>query len=77
MPYIAIKGYPKDDETKKKVVERINAAFLELWGCPQEAINISVEEVPPAEWEALVERGEIEQKSDKMFIRAGKKLYQD
>ena len=42
MPYIAIKGYPKDEETKKKVVERINAAFLELWGCSQEAINISV-----------------------------------
>ena len=77
MPYIAIKGYPKDEETKKKVVERINAAFLELWGCPQEAINISVEEVPPAEWEARVERGEIESKADKMFIRAGKKLYQD
>ena len=77
MPYIAIKGYPKDDETKKKVVERVNAAFLELWGCPQEAINISVEEVPPAEWEARVEHGEIEEKADKMFIRAGKKLYQD
>ncbi len=77
MPYIAIKGYPKDEETKKKVVERINAAFLELWGCPQEAINISVEEVTPAAWEARVERGEIEAKADKMFIRAGKKLYQD
>ena len=77
MPYIAIKGYPKDDETKKKVVERVNAAFLELWGCPQGAINISVEEVPPAEWAERIERGEIEAKADKMFIRAGKKLYQD
>lgn len=77
MPYIAIKGYPKDDETKKKVVERVNAAFLELWGCPQEAINISVEEIPPEEWGERIERGEIEAKADKMFIRAGKKLYQD
>ena len=34
MPYIAIKTFPKDEETKKKVVERINELFLELWGCP-------------------------------------------
>ena len=42
MPYIAIKGYPKDAETKKKVVEKINRVLLENWGCPQEAISISV-----------------------------------
>ena len=45
MPYIAIKAYPKDEETKKKIAERINQAFLEIWGCSQEAINISIEEV--------------------------------
>lgn len=34
MPYIAIKAFPKDAETKKKVVEKINQIFLEEWGCP-------------------------------------------
>lgn len=29
MPYIAIKTSPKDAETKKKVVEKINQIFLE------------------------------------------------
>ena len=29
MPYIAIKGYPKDEETKKKVVDQINDIFVE------------------------------------------------
>lgn len=29
MPYIAIKAYPKDEETKKRVVEKINQVFLE------------------------------------------------
>ena len=42
MPYIAIKGFPKDDETVRKVAERINATLLELWGCRQEHINISI-----------------------------------
>ena len=30
MPYIAIKCYPKDEATKKAVVEKINETFLEL-----------------------------------------------
>ena len=34
MPYIAIKSFPKDDETKKKVVDKINEIFLRYWGCP-------------------------------------------
>ena len=50
MPYIAIKAFPKDAETKKKVVEKINQIFLEEWGCPQEAVTISLEEIVPDEW---------------------------
>ena len=75
MPYIAIKGYPKDEETKKRVVEQINDIFVKEWGCPPEAINISVEEVAPEEWEDAVVRTEIEPKTDKMFILAGQKKY--
>ena len=43
MPYIAIKAYPKDEETKKKVVLEINEIFLKYWGCPPEAISVSME----------------------------------
>lgn len=75
MPYIAIKGYPKDDETKRKLVERINDALLDLWGCPQEAISISVEEIAPEQWEERIVKGEIEPNADKMMILSGKKRY--
>ena len=71
MPYIAIKGYPKDEETKRKIVERVNEVFLELWNCPQEAINISVEEIAPERWAE-----QIEANANKLYIRAGKKLYE-
>ncbi len=47
MPYIAIKSFPKDQATKEAVVEKINEIFLEVWGCPQEAITISIENVTP------------------------------
>lgn len=73
MPYIAIKSFPKDEATKRMVVEKINQIFLETWGCPQEAITISLEEVVPAEWDEKVRETEILPKTDKMFILDGKK----
>ncbi|MBQ3391759.1 MAG: tautomerase family protein [Clostridia bacterium] len=75
MPYIAIKTFPKDEETKKKVVERINELFLELWGCPQRAITISVEEFDPDEWAEKVQTPEIDPKLDKMMILKGEKKF--
>jgi len=72
MPYIAIKGFPKDEDTMRKVAERFNATLLELWGCQQEHINISYEAIPPEEWDERIERGEIARNRDKMLILGGK-----
>lgn len=74
MPYIKIKCYPKDEEIKKNVVNKINEIFLEYWGCPQEAISISLEEVKPENWKDVVE-SEIMPDEDKMMIISGKKKY--
>ena len=75
MPYIAIKAYPKDEETKKKIAERINQAFLEIWGCSQEAINISIEEIAPENWDEKVMQTEVIPQKDKMMIFEGQKNY--
>ena len=75
MPYIAIKAYPKDEETKKKIAERINQAFLGIWGCSQEAINISIEEVAPENWDEKVMQTEVIPQKDKMMIFEGQKNY--
>lgn len=75
MPYIAIKAFPKDEETKKKVVNKINQIFLEEWGCPQEALTISLEEISPDDWNEKVLKPEIEPKKDSMMILDGQKKY--
>ena len=75
MPYIAIKAYPKDSETKKKLVEKINEAVLEIWGCPQDAITVSMESIEPEKWEEMVVKPEIEPNEDKMMILSGVKKY--
>ena len=76
MPYIAIKAYPKDEETKKKVVEEINRIFLEYWGCPQSAVSISMESVEPDKWEKEVHAKEILADADRMMILDGVKMYE-
>lgn len=75
MPFIQIKAYPKDEKIKQKVAERINEIFLEEWGCPQEAISLSIEAVQPEKWQAEIEQKEILPNSDKMLILNGKKTY--
>jgi len=75
MPYIRIKAYPKDEKTKQKVVEEINEIFLKNWGCPQEALCISIEEVDPDNWNDNVREVEILPNKDKMMILDGKKQY--
>lgn len=75
MPYISIKAWPKDAETKKKVVEEINEVFLKYWGCPQEAISISLEEFAPEIWEDEVVKPEILLNESKMMILSGKKNF--
>ncbi len=75
MPYISIKAYPKDEEIKKKVVDEINDIFLKYWGCPQEAISISMEEFAPETWEEKVVKPEILPNRHKMMIFSGEKKY--
>ena len=75
MPYIKIKAYPKDEAVKKRVAQRINEVFLQEWGCPQEAISLSFEEVDPSDWDATVKVPEIDANADRMTIFHGKKMY--
>ena len=75
MPYIAIKAYKKDEEIKKKVVDEINEIFVKYWGCPPEAISISMEEFNPEDWEEQVVKPQIETNLDKMMILSGEKKY--
>lgn len=75
MPYIAIKSFPKDRATKEALVERINEIFLEIWGCPQEAITISLEDISPEDWEEKIIKPEVEPNMDNMLILSGKKRY--
>ena len=75
MPYIAIKSYPKDKETKEKLVERIDEVLQEVLGCPPQAVTVSFEEIEPEKWVDTVVKTEIEPNMDKMMIVSGEKKF--
>ncbi len=75
MPYIAMKSFPKDQAVKETFVERLNDLLLEVWGCRQEAITISIEEVAPADWEEQVMKAEVEPNRAHMMMLSGQRCY--
>ena len=74
MPYIAIKAYPRDMETKKALARKVNEAVLEVLGCKPEAVTISFEDIPKDECEELGRKPVIEPYLDKMMIVSGKEM---
>ena len=73
MPYIEIRAYPKDEEIKEHVAQRIKQVFLEEWGCPESAISVSFEAIPPEDW-ATRAGPVMEANSGKMYILNGEKV---
>lgn len=75
MPYVDIKSYPRDEETTRRLVEKINAALLDVLGCPPEAVTIAFRGVAPENWRADVEEKIIAPNDDAIMIRNGQKRY--
>lgn len=75
MPYIDIKCFPRNEEMRKDIVEKINQVLIDAWGVPQEAVSISLEEVTPEEWDEKVKIPEMDARDDTMFILHGVKRY--
>lgn len=75
MPYVSIKAYPRDEAVKNRLVEEVNKVFLDVLGCPPEAMTISIEDVAPEDWEEQVQKPQIMTNLDKMKILDGVKKY--
>ena len=75
MPYLAIKTLPKDEETKKRAVERLYQVLLEEWDCPASAISISIEDITLEEYKEKIMKEEYVAKKDAMYILNGEKQF--
>lgn len=74
MPYIAIKMWPKDEDTRRALAENISKAVQESIGCPPQAVTVSIEEIEKEKWVETV-GPELEANKDKMYIAGGEKKF--
>ncbi len=77
MPFITVKAYPMDEETKRRTAEEILEVFRKTWGAEPDWVTVSMEDVDPDDWDEQVVKGEILPGMDKVMILNGKKLYPD
>ncbi len=75
MPFVDIKLYPRDEETQIRLAEAVNKTFMDVLGCPPEAMTISVKNIEPEKWEEDVVKPLIEPNMDDVKILDGEKKY--
>ncbi len=75
MPYISIKAYPSDDDTKRKTAEEILRVIQKTMGARPDWVTISIEDIEPDDWEEKVVKAEILPKMDSVLILNGEKTY--
>ena len=75
MPYISVKAFPSDEETKRKTAEQILEVFQKTWGAEPGWVTIAMEDIDPDEWDEKVRNEEILPNRDHILILDGKKQY--
>ena len=75
MPSVDIKCFPRTEEAAKQMADKINEVLMETWGCPQHAVSVSIEMVPPEEWDEKVKIPEMDPRDETMMILHGEKRY--
>ena len=75
MPLIVVKGYPKDEKTKREVAEEIARVFTEKWGCPRQAVTVKIEEYEPEVWAREIKEKEIDPHADDMLSLSGEQQF--
>lgn len=74
MPYLAIKTLPKEEHVKREAVDALLELLPKVWGCPKEAVTISIEEYSPEEYRRDVQP-EVDAKKNALYAVSGKQTF--
>lgn len=59
MPHVIVKLWPKPEVQKRALADAITQAVMQTLGYGEDAISVSVHEIPPAEWAETVYKPDI------------------
>lgn len=72
MPHIIVKLFPgRSEETKQRLADAIVQDVVEIAGCEERSVTVSIEEVSPGDWKEEVYDPEIRGKMDHLYKKPG------
>ncbi len=72
MPHITIKLFPgKTEEQKQQLTNAIVQNFIDLFQYKEEALSVSIEDVPKSEWKEKVYQPEIIDNKEHLYKEPG------
>lgn len=72
MPHVIVKVYPgKTDEEKSRLAAQISAAVMNVFGSPEPAVSVSIEDVEKEVWADTVYKPDILDKPNELFKKPG------
>jgi len=72
MPHVIVKLWPgKSEEQKTRLAEAITRDVMEVLNYGEEAVSVSLEEIPPGDWAEAVYRRDIMDKPEQLYKKPG------
>lgn len=74
MPHVIVKLYPgRSEEQKRRLTKAIAKDVVDVLQCPETAVSVAFEEVPPPDWPEKVYRPDILEKQSTLYLKPGYK----
>ena len=72
MPHVIVKLYTgRSEQQKAKLAEEVTKAIMTSANCTEEAVSVSIEDVPPNDWTEKVYKPDIVGKPDIIYKKPG------
>jgi 4-oxalocrotonate tautomerase len=72
MPHVIAKLYTgRSEQQKAKLAEEVTKAIMTSANCTEEAVSVSIEDVPPNDWTEKVYKPDIVGKPDIIYKKPG------
>ncbi|QJT11203.1 4-oxalocrotonate tautomerase [Oceanidesulfovibrio marinus] len=72
MPHISVKLFPgRSEETKQRLADAIVQDVVDIIGCEERSVTVSIEEVSSGDWKEKVYDPEIREQMDTLYKKPG------
>ena len=72
MPHVSVKLWPgRSEQTKQRLADAIVEDVVNIIGCSEDSVSVSIEEVSSGDWKEKVYDPEIREKMENIYKKPG------